>query len=263
MMVLHGIYGRGNNWRTFARRLTEARPEWGTVLVDLRMHGRSSDAPLPHTVARAAEDLLTLADQLRGEGRFVRAVCGHSFGGKVALSLRGLGPDWLQQTWMLDASPTARPQAIDDGDNSVVRVLQMLEGLPPRFADRDAFVAHVTGLGFEAMLGRWLAMNLEPDGDGAHRFGLDPAAMRSLLADYYALDLWDAVEDPNQPGDLHVLAAGRSDVVSERDRDRLAKLEPEMSGAVRYHFIEDSGHWVHIDALDPLVELVAAELPKT
>src|SRR4051812_24710793 len=41
LLVLHGIYGAGRNWGSIARRLVEARPEWGAVLVDLRMHGQS------------------------------------------------------------------------------------------------------------------------------------------------------------------------------------------------------------------------------
>ena len=36
LLMLHGIYGSGRNWGTIARRLVEARPEWGVLLVDLR-----------------------------------------------------------------------------------------------------------------------------------------------------------------------------------------------------------------------------------
>jgi pimeloyl-ACP methyl ester carboxylesterase len=261
LLSLHGIYGRGGNWRTFARRLTEARPEWGVVLVDLRKHGRSIDAPPPHTVARAAEDLERLAAELAADDRPVAAVSGHSFGGKVALALRDRGPEWLQQTWMIDSSPSAHPGALDDPDNSVVRVLTMLESLPPYFADRKDFVDHVTGQGFAPMLGRWLAMNLEqPEGESRYRLGFDPAAMRELLTDYYAVDLWSCLEDADKPGEARLVVAGQADTVSPSDRDRIQALEAEMSGQVRYHLIEQSGHWVHIDALDELVTLVAAEL---
>ena len=57
LLVLHGILGSGVNWRTFAKRLVTARPEWGAVLVDLRMHGESQGAPPPHTLASAAVDV--------------------------------------------------------------------------------------------------------------------------------------------------------------------------------------------------------------
>ena len=44
MLVLHGILGSGGNFRTIARRLVAARPEYGFALVDLRHHGQSPGA---------------------------------------------------------------------------------------------------------------------------------------------------------------------------------------------------------------------------
>ena len=35
MLFLHGILGSGANWRTVARKIVAARPQWGAVLVDL------------------------------------------------------------------------------------------------------------------------------------------------------------------------------------------------------------------------------------
>src|SRR5437879_732681 len=83
MLFLHGIFGRGGNWRTIAQRWVTAHPRWGAALVDLRMHGRSTGIRGPHTVAAAARDLRALEERLAGG---VRGVLGHSFGGKVALA---------------------------------------------------------------------------------------------------------------------------------------------------------------------------------
>src|SRR5688572_9540342 len=84
MIFLHGILGSGATWRTFARALVKDRPEWGAVLVDLRLHGDSTGFPPPHTVAAAAADVHELFSVVPGP---VRGVLAHSFGGKVALSL--------------------------------------------------------------------------------------------------------------------------------------------------------------------------------
>ena len=54
MFFLHGIFGSGANWRTFAKRFVEARPSWGAALVDLRMHGASQNCAPPHTIEAAA-----------------------------------------------------------------------------------------------------------------------------------------------------------------------------------------------------------------
>lgn len=243
MLVLHGIYGSGGNWRTFARKLVERRPEWGCALVDLRMHGDSQDAPPPHTVAAAAADLAAIPLE-------VRAIAGHSFGGKVTLEY--LRNHEVLQAWVLDASPSARPDALTAAGNSVVDVLRFLEQLPAGFDSRDDFIARSRAAGHADMLANWLAMNLEPAGDG-YRFRLDPAAMRALLTDYYAADLWDVVAA--RADVLHVVAAGRSDVVSAEDRARVTELGAQL------HVLPNASHWLHIDSLPALLDLVAAELP--
>src|SRR5689334_4335188 len=79
MLFLHGALGSGSNWRSFARRLVEDLPQWGAVLVDLRMHGASQDLKPPHTLRAAAADLALLETAL---DRPVRGVLGHSLGGK-------------------------------------------------------------------------------------------------------------------------------------------------------------------------------------
>lgn len=254
MLVLHGIYGSGGNWRSFARALTEARPEWGCALVDLRMHGRSQDASPPHTVDAAAADLHQLAGAMAVEGRTVRAVAGHSFGGKVTLAYAGEHGADLERCFVFDSSPAPRAGAMDEAGNTVVDVLRMMEAFPPRFDSRDAFVAHVRGAGYPPMLANWLAMNLEPEGD-AFRFGLDPAAMRALLVDYYDRDAWPVVTEAPCP--LHFIAAGKGDTVGDDARARLREL---ASDRVTLDVIADAGHWLHVDAPDALLELVTARL---
>ena len=275
MLVLHGIYGSGANWRTFARRLAEQRPAWGLVLVDLRMHGQSQDAPPPHTVAAAAADLAVLTERLAAQGKPVRAVCGHSFGGKVALCYRATAaPADLAQTWVIDASPSAHPGAVDEARGMVYRVLRMLGQLPPVFASRDAFVAQVQARGFPAPLAQWLAMNLEPSNDGSSDDGyvsrLDPAAMEQLLRDYCAYDAWPAVA--TGPGEVHVVIAGKSDVLDGNDRARLTTLaaahaaaptadEASAGATVTTTEIPEASHWLHIDAPDALLAVMTAALP--
>ena len=95
-------------------------------------------------------------------------------------------------------------------------------------------------------------MNLDRHGRGYEQ-ALDLAAVRDLLADYYECDLWAAVETP---GDVRVVVAGESSAVSDADRERF-----RTSGAVTYTFAR-SGHWVHIEALDRLVGVVSAALPR-
>lgn len=250
LLLTHGIYGSGGNWRSIARKLHERRPDWGVVLVDLRLHGRSEAGEPPHTLDAAARDVRALADEL-GD---IDALAGHSFGGKVVLAARALAP--ALQTWVLDASPTARPDTMTDGSNSVVAVLELMERLPPAWGKREDFVAAVTGAGHDLGLARWLAMNLSAESPGGPlSWRLDLPAIRALLTDYFVRDLWDAAASP-AGGELAFVVATRSPALDDEDRARLAELPPH----VHTHQIE-AGHWLHIEAPDAVVELFASHLP--
>jgi pimeloyl-ACP methyl ester carboxylesterase len=252
----HGIYGSGGNWRTIARQVVARRPEWGVVLVDLRQHGRSEPGDPPHTIAACAGDLAALAGELTAAGRPVAAALGHSFGGKVVLALRpSLRP---RSTWVLDSTPSARPGEWDAPDNSVREVWDSMGALDRSWARRDDFVAAMVARGHPLALAQWVAMNLVSGEDG-YRLRLDLAAVRALLADYYVVDLWPAIEDPALPGDLHVVVAGRSSTVSVADRTRLAGLA--AAGQVHVDTL-DAGHWLHMEAPAAVIELVAAGLPS-
>jgi pimeloyl-ACP methyl ester carboxylesterase len=254
LLLTHGIYGAGNNWRSIARKLTEQRPEWGAVLVDLRQHGRSEPGNPPHTIAACAEDLRALVAEL-GD---IDAIAGHSFGGKVALATRPLVA--VRQIWVLDASPSKRAAqgparaAAPSGGNTVLRVLELMERSPRRWPGRDDFVAAVVADGHDIGLGRWLAMNLVPDPAGGYRLRLDLAALREMLTDYAATDLWDVLEAPGD--DVEVVVAEQAPTLSAADRGRLAAAPPH----VHVHYVA-AGHWLHIDAPAAVVDLFAAHLP--
>ncbi len=225
LALTHGIYGAGGNRRAIARKLVERRPDWGVILVDLRQHGRSPAGDPPHTVEAAAADLVALASELGG----IAALAGHSFGGKVALAARASAsprapsrpplrpplphhcahhsprhrarpraPDLL-----LDASPSARPGALADlveqrrrgarADGAPAQSAGAARGLHRRPDHRR------TG----ARAAQWLATNLVagepalPSRAPASRTppprrsccGPISRPIRSMLADYFALDL--------------------------------------------------------------------------
>lgn len=248
LAMTHGIYGAGSNWRSIARKLTERRREWGVVLVDLRQHGRSDPGEPPHTIAACAEDLRALL----GEIGDVHALAGHSFGGKVAIATRQRVP--LRQTWVLDASPSPRPGAPADPGNTVMRVLELMERAPRGWARREDFIAAVIEGGHDEGLARWLAMSLIPEPGGTLALRFDFAALREMLADYYATDLWSALEAPG--GDVEVVVAERSTTLSAADRGRLAAAPPH----VHVHPVA-AGHWLHIEAPAAVVDLLVEHLP--
>mgnify|MGYP000921769586 FL=1 len=244
---LHGILGSGNNWRGMALKLCERDPRWKAVLVDLRNHGDSVGARPPHDLAACADDLWTLAGQRSGPPRML---VGHSFGGKVALTLaeqaRALGatgPGGISQLWVLDASP-APWAGQPEQDAEVVAVMQALQAIPLPMASREQLSATLMAQGFSRSLALWMTTNLKREGQGyGWRFDLD--ACREMIADYFRADLWEVIEHPPAGLRIDLVRAGRNPRWTEAELRRLRELAAE--GTIGFHTLQDAGHWVHAD----------------
>jgi esterase len=250
-LVLHGLLGRGSNWRTLTRALVDALPAWGCVLVDLRMHGDSQGFAAPHSVEAAASDLEGLGETLPGR---LDAVLGHSLGGKVALAFlaRHRG---LTNAILLDTNPGPRPEG--RGSETSQAVLQALRGLHPLWPTREAFVGALEALGQPTSLSRWLAMNLVRT-EAGFRFGLELPAMESLLQDVLRRDDWGVLESPPEGVRVDVILGGRSRTVEGADRVRLEQLASR--GKLRLTVLPEAGHWVQVDDLQGTLRAVSEAL---
>lgn len=252
IVFLHGILGRGNNWRGIARQLVTASPRWGAALVDLRAHGDSRHLPPPDHLDAAAADVARLVDSLPGP---LGALLGHSFGGKVAVA--SLDRVAIPHLFVVDSLPGPRPDR--RGSEGTMKVLDVLDALPDRFESRDAFVAHVKAQGLRIALADWLATSLDRLDDGV-RFGLDVARVRALLDDYFTRDLWPAI-DPPPPGTVvHLVIGGRSTVYFDEDRARAHDIAARHPEAMHVHVLEKADHWVHVDDPAGLLTILRAAL---
>src|SRR5262249_14261951 len=137
--------------------------------------------------------------------------------------------------------------------SQVMRVLDSMERVARGWARREDFVAAMVGQGHDESLAHWLAMSLVPEPSGTLALRFDFAALRERLADYHATDLWDVLEAPD--GDVEVVVADRSTVLSAADLGRLAAAPPH----VHVHHIT-AGHWLHIEAPAAVVDQLASSL---
>jgi len=260
LMFLHGILGSGANWRSFAKQLVAENPNWGAVLVDLRMHGESHHGfEPPHTIDSAARDVLhVIHTQITGP---VHALLGHSFGGKVALEVAQRCQHELKHLFVIDSTPSVRPDA--RGSESTRHIVELLQNLPPEFADRAAFSEWIEARGVSRPVAMWLAMNVRPlPNTTRFVFRVDVTAIRAMLEDYFKRDLWFWLEHPDSGGCInrpskwvHFIVGGKSSVVDESDRARAAIL-PNATLDV----LPQADHWVHGDAPDALRALVGQYL---
>ena len=261
IFFLHGIYGAGRNWSSVARRFVRERPEWGAVMVDLRLHGDSRGFAPPHTLEACVDDLKRLAHETGVEPE---AVLGHSFGGKVAmLYLRdaatiraGAGPVRVpDRTWVVDSTPAER-----EPEGSAWTMLAALRRNPGPFADRAEGIAAVESAGFPNPVAQWMATNLVPIGeDGEMAWRLEADDMEALLRDFFNVDAWPVLEDPPGSAHVHVVKAEESSVLSEEACDRVEAAAEENGGRVHLHRVP-GGHWVNADAPDALHDLLVRHM---
>ncbi|MGI9182898.1 MAG: alpha/beta fold hydrolase [Longimicrobiaceae bacterium] len=249
LLVLHGIYGKGRNWGSVARRVVDARPEWGALLVDLRMHGDSRGFRPPHTVESSAADLRRLVEQLELPAA---GVLGHSFGGKVALAYARERPEGLDQLWVMDSTP-----AIKVPSGSAWRMIGIVRSLPEQFGSRAEAVEAVQAHGYDKGLAQWMAMNLAPD-DDVYRWTIDWDAMESMLRDFFRTELWEVVERPPEGVEIHFAKATQSDTLDEEEVARIEAAGRENERVFLHHL--EGGHWINTDNPDAVVELLVSRL---
>lgn len=255
--MLHGIYGRGRNWQAIARGIVAARPEYACWLVDLPYHGESPPARHGDTVHGLARDL---ADWLGAQAVHPDVVLGHSYGGKVAMALTGLGdhpaplasnPAPSFDVWVIDSTPEAKAPS-----GSAWEMLRMVRALPSRFSTRDEAVSAIVAGGFTVGVGQWMATNLSRDGD-AFGWRLDFDRMERLLQDFFRTDLWSLVEDRERPHALRFLKATHSSAMSDQAAARIRAL-----AHTRVHLYErEGGHWIHAESPEVVTTLLVEHLP--
>ena len=250
LLMLHGIYGSGRNWGTIARRLVEARPEWGVLLVDLRNHGGSRGFSGPHTLHAAAADVDRLVAQLDFHAA---AVVGHSFGGKVALVYAQHHGDELRQVWVMDSTPAVR-----EPEGSAWGMIELVRGLPEEFASRQEAVQALMDAGLNEGLAQWMAINLEPV-DGRYRWRIDFGVMEEMLRDFFRTDLWEVVVHPPEGVEIHFVKATESNTL-DAESARRVEAAGAANGRVHLHQLE-GGHWINTDNPEGVVDLLRARLP--
>ncbi|XP_009134176.1 protein ABHD11 isoform X2 [Brassica rapa] len=247
-VLLHGILGSGKNWGTFARRLAREFPTWQFLLVDLRCHGDSASLKKrgPHSVASTASDVLKLVGQLR---LTPRVLVGHSFGGKVVLSMVEQAAKPLPRpvrAWVLDATP-GKVRAGGDGEDHPRELISFLRQLPKVVSSKNEVYNALMEEGFSNDVAQWVVTNLRSTGPSSSSFSwaFDLDGIAELYQSYEDTNLWNFVE--NLPRGVHVsfLKAERSLhrwALEDLQRIHAAEeLASEEGGGVEMHVLEDAG----------------------
>lgn len=227
LVVLHGLFGSGGNWRGIARELAGTHT---VVSVDLRNHGASPWTDVMNYLAMA-DDIKQLVERL-GLGR--PSLLGHSMGGKTAMAFALMYPERVDRLIVVDIAPVS-----------------YADTLTP-FADAMRSVDVVAAASRAEVQRRLLQFVPDPN--------VVPFLMQNLVTENNHFD-WrlnlvgiaaampQLCGFPSELLGLHfqrqtvVIAGERSNYVSHRDAASFLPMFPQVAVNV----IADAGHWVHAD----------------
>ena len=230
LIVIHGLLGSADNWRSHIKAWQENRR---VIAVDLRNHGRS-----PHvegmTYRAMSDDAMTLMDKL---GIAQAHVLGHSMGGKVAMTMARLAPQRVASLIVADIAPVAYSHGHDD---VFAALKEVAVNRPANRRDADALLAkHVDARPIRL----FLATNLEriTNDNGQPVMGLR-VGLEQIIKGYPDIVAVPAGDQPYD-GPCLVLRGANSDYVSDAMLPALKQVLPNA----RVVTLKEAGHWLHAD----------------
>ncbi|MHC0046199.1 alpha/beta fold hydrolase [Vibrio campbellii] len=225
VVLIHGLFGSFSNLGLLARDLVQ---DHCVISIDLRNHGLSFHSGT-HNYEVMAQDV---ADLLRYLNIEPALVIGHSMGGKVAMKLADVAPEFVKRLVVLDMAPvsyqTNRHDNVFNGLQAVIK-----EKPANRQQTMDILAQHIEIDGVR----QFLSKSLYKNGDQMDwRFNV-----ASLLNNYDDIIGWQEIA----PTDIPTL------FVKGGDSDYLM---PEHQPAVKRqfnnakaHIIANTGHWLHAE----------------
>jgi len=235
VIILHGLFGSLDNWQTVGKALSGS---YLVILADLRNHGRS-----PHD---AHMDLPSMAGDVRelalSRGLSTFHLIGHSLGGKVAMQLASDHPDLLDRLIVVDIAP----RKYAGGHDHILDALSRMR--PEDIADRAAADTLLSRDIPDFAVRQFLLKNLVRKEGGGFGWKMNLPAIEENYA-----SIMDAVNF-NRPYTKPTLfvRGGRSGYVTEEDLPAIRK----QFVAARFVTIPESGHWVHAETPEKLLDAV-------
>ena len=242
VLILHGLFGSLSNWNPVAKKLAE---RFQVISVDLRNHGGSEHAA-GMTYPDMVEDLRALVTDLA----LSRVnLIGHSMGGKAAMGFALTHPGLTNKLVVVDAAPVAYEPAFHD-------YISAMQAVPlDEIKTRNEAERHLAGTVPEAVIRQFLLQNLVRGEHGfAWRINLE-ALGRDLETISGFPQAWpnESFTDP-----VCFLAGEYSDYIKPEYGEIIAGLFP----AARIQMIEGTGHWVHAEKPEEVINHITAFLQQ-
>ncbi len=238
LIILHGLFGMLDNWRTMAKMLED---KYQCILVDLRNHGKSPrSGDMNYQVM--AQDVLELINDLNIDHA---VLLGHSMGGKVAMQFALTFPDRVEKLIVVDISPKKYPSH----HHAELDAIQSVE--PSKLKNRnEAEVALRKYLGDDEATVQFLMKNLSRIPED----GFEWKANMPVLISHYDQLMEGIISSTTFDKPALFIRGENSDTMKDADWPMIMTLFPKA----RLTTIPNAGHWVHADQPEALKDQIIA-----
>ena len=226
-VVLHGLFGSGKNWRSFAGSLEEDFQVW---TLDARNHGDSPHAD-SMSYQQMAEDVVRFVDENELENVIL---LGHSMGGKTAMQLALQFPDRIAALIVVDIAPVCY-----DHQQKQLKLIEAMQGLHIAAEMSRSDIEKKLALKIpEKRLLSFLMTNLyRQNGQFQWRIGLEQiAAGMPYLLNY-------PERNSVFKGPVQFIGGENSAYLKFEYHALIRKKFPES----RITMLKNCGHWLHVE----------------
>ena len=250
LIIVHGLYGSGDNWVTIARELAS---RFEVYVVDQRNHGQSPHSQT-HDYPSMRDDLKKFMD---AEGIEQAVLIGHSMGAKIIMFFAAAWPDRVQSLVSVDMGPGAYHELAVDSRSAanhggmIDAMLGLdLSGMESR-EDIDRALAQKIG---SDRVRSFLLKNVRRDKSGSFSWRVNLEALRSNLDRILdGLDVESIVAGGGITGFPALFVSGeKSDYIRAEDHRLIRSVFPVADIVT----IPGAGHWVHAEQPALLVKTI-------
>jgi len=235
LVLLHGLFGSGDNWFGVAPKLAE---KFHVFAPDLRNHGHSPHhAEMDYPLMAADVEKFFAAQKIESAH-----VIGHSMGGKVAMQFALDFPACVKKLVVVDMAPRAYARTHD----KIFAALLALDlaSFQTRQQIEDALAPEIPSLN----LRRFLLKNLGRDEHGKLVWKMN---LRGVAENYSRLGEVLSAQNHFEKPTLFI-RGGKSDYISATDESEIRR----RFSAAQIQTITAANHWVHADAPEEFLKLV-------
>jgi esterase len=234
LVILHGLFGSLENWRSMARRLGA---HFRVFAIDQRNHGKS-----PHVADMNYELMAGDVLSIMREAGLARAhVLGHSMGGKTAMQLALMHPDAVERLVIADIAPKSYPPHHD----KIIQTLLSIDfSMIKSRKDLDSALAQSIP---DTAVRQFLVKDAKPI-DGSFRWQMNIQA----IADNYAQLLAFPSSTGPFEGPTLFVCGEQSDYITGQDLPLIRTLFPKCI----LETIPSAGHWLHAEAPEAFFRIV-------